>query len=489
MSENGRRCFIVVSEGWDQGLWFDGPSNGPKWRTPDKAHGDLDGKPISWWGDATKEAVGVPLAQPIVMTGHQPTMHHPGILVKYIALAEQMRAKQAVGVELVIDHHVGPAGVVPIPKVVEGDDVVGDGLIRHYLPLLSLDSTVPLCWQSAQQPKPLDTADCLATEGVANGLQLMHELLGNHLDATDAAGQLAMMTSKLRSPWVKPVQVVRASNLLNTPIGRRLVALMYENPRSCVEAYNKAVQAWPDSKMRLLKVDASQIELPLWKRDQSGQRIAVKIPITGESIPELDALLPRALVITAISRIALADLFIHGQSGAIYDKVMEQWMNQWLGIRPAGAVAISCTLTLPGLSVFRDKSNRGLDRLISLGHRLWHDPQRLDLQDQGPSKHKKNFLDMIQESPWKSTQRQQKYIELHDFLADQRQIYASRLQATERLSRDALASRLETDLPAARDWPFIFYPDEALDSLVARVESALGEEGAVVGRTTRSSLR
>ena len=478
-----------MSECWGQGLWFDGLPNGPEWRTPDKAHGDLDGKPVSWWRDATREAVGLPLAQPIVMTGHQPTMHHPGILVKYIALAEQMRAKEAVGVELVIDHHVGLAGVVPIPKVVQGDHDVGDGLIRHHLPLLSLDATVPLCWQSTQQPKPLDTADFLATENVTKGLGLMHELLGNHLDATDAAGQLAMMTSKLRAPWVKPVQVVRASSLLQTPIGRRLVELMYEDPRSCVEAYNKAVQACPDSKMRLLKVEEAQIELPLWKRDQAGKRAAVKVPITGESVPELDALLPRALLITAISRIGIADLFIHGRSGAVYDKVMEQWISQWLGIRPTGAVAISCTLTLPGLEVFKGKSNRGLDRLISLGHRLWHDPQRLDLQDQGLSKHKKNFLDMIQEAPWKSTQRRQKYIELHEFLANQRQIYATRLEVAERLSCDALASRLENDLPAARDWPFIFYPDEVLDSLVARVESALGKEGAVAGGTTRSSLR
>ncbi len=474
-----------MSRDWDQGLWFDAPPDGPTWRMPQVAQGAIDHKPISWWRSATQEALGIDSTRPVMMTGHQPTVHHPGILSKYMALSQLVRINEATGLELIIDHHVGVAGIVPVPKLVKTED----GLLRHQLHLLSLDASLPLCWQAPQQPQPLDKASSFATEDVAEGLGLMHGLLCQYVSATDAAGQLAETTAQLRSPWVADFSSVRASKLLETPFGRRLVELMYDDPRSCVEAYNKAVHTWPEAQMRKLKIESDQIELPLWTQNNDGQRVSAKVGPKHPSAPQFGSLLPRALLITAISRIGIADLFIHGRSGAAYDKVMEQWISDWLGLQPAGAVAISCTQTLPGLESLQINNRQRLDHLISLSHQLWHDPQQLDSQDNGPSLQKKRYLDMLEQTEWKTTQRRQKFIEMHQFLSEQRQEYGSRLQSAKALSRDAHAAILETNLPSARDWPFIFYPDKELSSLNESIQAYLGVEGLLTSGKRRSSLR
>ena len=49
-------------------------------------------------------------------------------------------------------------------------------------------------------------------------------------------------------------------------------------------------------------------------------------------------LMPRALLLTALVRLGMCDLFIHGTGGLIYDRVTEQWFADWLG-QAEGSIA------------------------------------------------------------------------------------------------------------------------------------------------------
>ena len=55
---------------------------------------------------------------------------------------------------------------------------------------------------------------------------------------------------------------------------------------------------------------------------------------------------PKALLLTALTRVGFADLFVHGHGGATYDVVMEEWVRNWLGIKLDNAVVVSADLRL-----------------------------------------------------------------------------------------------------------------------------------------------
>jgi hypothetical protein len=85
-------------------------------------------------------------------------------------------------------------------------------------------------------------------------------------------------------------------------------------------------------------------------------------------------LAPRALTLTMFLRTFLADAFVHGIGGAIYEEAGDVLTRRWFGQAPQPFITASATLRLP-LSTF---ATAGQDRTQGLWdlHHAWHNPQR-----------------------------------------------------------------------------------------------------------------
>ena len=71
---------------------------------------------------------------------------------------------------------------------------------------------------------------------------------------------------------------------------------------------------------------------------------------------------PRALMNTAFLRLFLADLFIHGIGGGLYDVLTDRIVREFFGVRAADYVVVTATLRLPVDSGFRCGRWRKLQR-------------------------------------------------------------------------------------------------------------------------------
>ncbi len=84
---------------------------------------------------------------------------------------------------------------------------------------------------------------------------------------------------------------------------------------------------------------------------------------------------PRALATTIYSRLILGDLFIHGIGGAKYDEMTDRILSRFFGVDPPGFLTLSATAYLPFAEPFpvtRDEEGR----LRQLLRELEHNPQR-----------------------------------------------------------------------------------------------------------------
>ena len=144
---------------------------------------------------------------------------------------------------------------------------------------------------------------------------------------------------------------------------------------------------------------------------------------------------PKALLLTALARIGIADLFVHGLGGATYDVVMEEWVRTWLGIELENAVAVSADLRLD------------LD-VISIEHarRAYAVPSAIE-QDIV------NIVHSIEVAEPYSEQRKQRF----DSLQSMRDEHGNR--------PDVQLLKQSLKVANKRDWPLFCYSTEALQQL------------------------
>ena len=264
--------------------------------------GNVFGTSVKEWQQKTRASLGLETDANIIIVGHQPIFFHPGILAKFIAASEFARQCNAKLVHLVVDHHAGDVGTIESPKLQNGLLQIEQ---KH---IVKSDTFIPLC---DQKPLEVMTADVRFLEALDNEEQ-------------NAAMQIAAATDILMAQYAKVDVKIAATSLPKTPLGEALLEEMFARPEACHSAYNNAVAAFPESGISFLEAGA----LPIWKDDRHGTR-------------------PRALFLTLLARLGIGNLFVHGTGGASYDRVMEQWCLDWLGVQVCPQVMATATMKLP----------------------------------------------------------------------------------------------------------------------------------------------
>ncbi len=443
-----------------------------------------------------RRELGLALDRSAVMSGHQPGFWHAGILAKRLACAHAARLWSASAAWVVVDHDEVDVGGLRYPAIAP-DGGLSARVWRAGPPgapgvaACAMPAFAP-AWLPATADVPASARAGLeraraalerAQAGAANAARQV-ALAAEEVAATIDVGTAAVPPTTSRPHTHHPPHtLIHASDIARTALFGELLERMRADPHRCHEAYNAGVAAAPGAGLAALARDAARnrIELPLWRLGADGVRARVwadefKAGANGQG----GTLLPRALLLTGLMRLAGCDLFIHGTGGAGadggggYDRATEAWFGAWLGEALAPVATASATLLLPLLD--RDPVTREeASAARSATHRARHAPGQLG--EWGGQRAKHALAAQIAREVRRPV-RAALYRRLHALLAEVRSAHATRLRALQERAAER-AARADADaLAADRTWPFVLHAGTDLADLAARVRSALEGGGA-----------
>jgi hypothetical protein len=411
-----------------------------------------------------RRELGLPVDRPVVMTGHQATFWHPGILAKYLAAGALAGRTGAACAWVVVDQDRATSAVVRYPAL------GGDG---------------GLCVRTVDLAAPDDAVDAAAT-CVAAGLATMRRALAGTPAGAPLAERIGLATRGLFDPLLSAAQnapVLLATRLGSTALFRALVERMGAEPERCIGAYNAAAARHASSGIRLLLADPVQDrwELPLWRIAPDGERHRVYAEdLAGDT---RDRLAPKALFMTGLLRLAGCDLFIHGTGGGGggaaagdeqegYDLVTQEWLHAWLGGEAADLAPITvatATMTLP-LEVPPAPTRREVAHAVWLAHHARHNP--LVLGDTAHEQQRVAALARLRAAA--RPERAHFFRELTRVLDGYRQSRMIGLMDLEDRAAAARARLGDVAILADRTWPFPLYPQRELFRLRDAIHGAFG---------------
>ncbi|MAY74289.1 MAG: hypothetical protein CMJ31_06105, partial [Phycisphaerae bacterium] len=361
---------------------------------------------------AARSSIRPPSTRQTIMSGHQAAIWHPGILAKLIATTAAANAFDADAAWLVVDQDANNAGAIDYP-------VRENARLQRRSALAAPEQRTPTDTPTGSTPV-LRWSSTTESDKANRILARLAETPGDN-----AADQVTRLLAKLLPErlGITPPQFITATSLAKTPTFDAWRSAMLEDPAACVNAYNAAVATNPEAQLRPLatRPDANRYELPLWRiRPGEPRRPVYNLQLAD--IP-IDELAPRALLMTAIVRASMCDLFIHGTGGYTYDRVTDDWMKTWLGVDLAPIALVTATLHLDlGVPPVTESE---------VAHAKWrahaarHDPALLD--DAQARSRKIAAVESIASEP-NPARRSELFLAMHDDLATVREKHEAELE-------------------------------------------------------------
>lgn len=454
------------------------------------------------------------VARPVIMSGHQPTLFHPGVWLKNFALDRLASMHDADAVNLVVDNDVAPSPSIRVPTRHLKTDRLGwatvaydrsgggvpfeqtrindrnffatfDARVRNELIGVVDDPMVHRLWDHARTAiGRCDVAACALA-------QARHAI----------EGEMGLSTLEL------PMSVVARSFAFGSFVGRilsdlgRFVKIYNRQTEVYRVAHGVRSAAHPVPNLRIengwfecplwLYGDDSPNRRPVWARrigdtielgDPDGETVCLPIG-GGADDPDTDRsddfghawhdhcctkfkLRPRALLTTMYARLILSDLFIHGIGGGKYDQLGDLILGEFFDLRRCPPfLVVSATVHLPtpddaiGSAASLDQQRRECLRML---RDTRYQPERfaddLDRTGRDLVDHKRTLLESI--PPAGKRKRWHDRIDainrdLFDRLAERRAAISNRLH------RNAL-HQAERRILNSREHPFAIYPLEHL---------------------------
>lgn len=411
-----------------------------------------------------REQLSLPTDRPIIMTGHQCAWWHPGILAKYFACAAAASALDAHPAWVWVDQDDNEADVVPYPAVGENDNVVAGRWVlnaRGPKPAAHAAAGAPALSSIATAPTDIHPRTR------ADWPQFVTRHMTAHADAASLARQVAGALADALATLDVRGHAVFATTLCQTDLGAQLLEHMKADPRSCVSAYNHAAQRHPGAGIRPLAL-AARIELPLWRLQPGAPRRTVFADELN-AIP-LAELAPKALLMTAMLRLAACDLFIHGTGGGVYDAITDEWMRAWRLETLAPSAVVTATLRLPLLSR-PAPPEADVAQAAARAHRARHDPTLLG--DDGAARAKRASLQEIRTLPRGSHARRAAFASMHRTLDTYRAAHQADIEALFEQAATQRRDRTQAAVALSRTWPFIQHSPIALEELRSEVSKGI----------------
>lgn len=334
---------------------------------------------------------------PLIATGHQTELWHPGVWVKNAVIhtvAERLAGDGAAAFHFAVD--------TDSPKHLQlrwpgGDDV--DAGRPGIEPLTDDPAATSAAWAGwVAAPSPAHLAHLQSRFSAASRAwgfstclpEILDEL--RRLSLEQPRLPAALMNALHRLDWSLGLRyhAMLTSPLLESPAFLLLAAHVIANARAFAAQYNDALHAYrtdhaikaPGRPMPDLFASPTAVELPFWLDDlatgartrpsafdQPGGGFVLKL-VNGEEIaftPDEDGwqaatrlqrffagtahrLAPRALTLTMFLRVCAADQFVHGIGGGRYDQVLDRLINSHFRVPPPAFSVATATLRFPSSS-------------------------------------------------------------------------------------------------------------------------------------------
>ena len=445
--------------------------------------GELRLRQRRWIGHNSDDA-------PLIATGHQTELDHPGVWVKDVltnALARKLGGQAwhfAVDTDSPKHLHLRwPGGSLPITDDPRLNSAAWTGLLESPTPAHVSQAQAALReagvdWdfepmtgafletlkRLALEPAPLSTSLTNAIHQVGWTLGLRHHTL---------------VTSPL---WACEPYLVFAHHLLAQ------ADTFAANYNTALADYRREQGiASPGRPMPDLQGDAERIESPFWLDDLttgSRQRLWLERGPGGWMLrdftfnPSTDGdtvaanllawlrknnlrIAPRALTLTTFFRLLLADQFVHGIGGGRYDQVTDRLIAGFFGIEPPHFSVTTATLYFPAA---RGEKRISLRPLLQEGRRIRHGSFWRE---------KRALADRIATLPRNSSDRRELFYKMHQGLAQYSASPAMR-QWSARLEETTRA-QLRQKSVFDRELFFAIQPEDRLRAMISRYDAAIGD--------------
>jgi hypothetical protein len=352
---------------------------------------DLRGRSLAELTADARREIGVATSAearaPLIATGHQPGLVHPGVWVKNFAAAQLAAELGGAGLHVVIDADVCrtpailvPSGTAERPRAASVEfDLAASAQPWEERQILDHE-----LWRNF--PERVHAA----ADGLL-GEMFLDEWWPRAIARANETGLLGAALAGARRDaelaWGVDNAELPQSRLCQTSAFRHFVVTLLADLPRFIAAHNEALgeyrqlhglrnHAHPAPN---LSTDGPWLEAPFWiwsKADPHRRPVFVRpadgglfvsdrhkidrrLPLTGAhdaaaavaTLAEWEAegikLRSRALITTLFTRLVVADLFIHGIGGAKYDEATDAISQRFFGVSPPGFAVMSGTLRLP----------------------------------------------------------------------------------------------------------------------------------------------
>jgi hypothetical protein len=326
---------------------------------------------------------------PIIMTGHQPPPLHPGVWIKNFLAGSLARAVGGAALNLNVDSDEARGQVLRMPA---HERAGRPDRAEVHLAEVELAPPAGAAYEeqppAALRPEAIHEALTVLEPASAEALRRFWIHLAAAVPCAASLGEaLALARRRLEEDVGLTNLELAESQMADTNAFRLYLGHLLGRHEDFFAAYNgslaeyrrvyrerSAAQPVPD-----LARDGPRVEMPLWvwRAGEARRHLWVERRNGGElalyanselvgraSADDLSSaeaassrlaawrqagwkIRPRALTLTLFARLAVADTFIHGLGGALYDKITDGLFERLWGVRPPEVVLASCTVRLP----------------------------------------------------------------------------------------------------------------------------------------------
>jgi hypothetical protein len=446
--------------------------------------------PLSQVRNRMRQWLGHDDRQLLVATGHQAELHHPGVWAKNALIDALATALGGRAIHFAVDtdapKHLQvrwPGGSIPLTDDSTAARAQWSGLVAppspaHLREIEEAISTAAAKWSF----KPA------VGTFVASMRRLVLASGDLALTLTDALHELDWdLGLRYDAMLVSPVWQAEPYLLFVHHLLARAGELAAQYNTALARFRHRTKIKDPGRPMPDLRHSADECEAPFWLDSlSSGTRTRAAVVRSGENWalragdeeflfhPALDGweaagkllfwlrkhglrLSPRALTLTWVLRLLMADQFVHGIGGGQYDQVLDELIASFLGIEPPRFSVTTATLYFPDAV---GQPRICLPCLVQQAHRKRHEAL---------GQEKMNIVEKIAASPRRSRQRSELFQEMHKKLS-----LASglpQIRAWEERIRDAEQQSQEQRVIFDRE---LFYAIQPQDRLIAVIDRYRG---------------
>ncbi len=393
---------------------------------------------------ARREVLGVSHDHPLIVTGHQPELFHPGVWVKNFAAFGLARRVRGVPLNLVVDNDTVKATDIKLPAWEAWEPPAVRLASCAFAEVSGEPTWETLTVEEAQLESFREKVSAITRNW--GDQPLLAEAVSRMKGRTLGKRFVAARQSFERA-WGCELAEVTVSQLSRTEAFRHFARHLLADHDRFRAAYNAAVQAYRRQhglRSRTHPVpDLAENESPFWSVVENRRQKA-----TPTSSP--DHLRPRALTLTLFARLCLGDFFIHGIGGGKYDEVTDRIIRDYFGLEPPAFQVHSATLHLP-LPTFASTPD-DLKQAERLVRDLQWNPQRYLPADQ-------DHAQLLAESPTDRAGRRRHYREFRVLVEKLRPNVANRLRDAEVNLTRVRAEVAANAILQRRDFSWVLYPE------------------------------